>query len=202
MKKMLLLFSILLVSVLCTACINNLAVQELNDKAKVYLESGNTNAAICRLLSSIDLDGNVFETRYNLAVAYIANEEYKKAEEQLLIGLKIKPDVANAYYSLGVAREGVAFDIINGKEEKKDESLEHKAEEVDINPKEGLGEENVQRIVEKLTEAISAYDRYIALKPDAEDKTEVTVQVEKCKKTLEEYRAKLSSSPMESEDNN
>ena len=38
MKKALLLVSILFVSIVTTACINNLAVQELNTKAKAYLD--------------------------------------------------------------------------------------------------------------------------------------------------------------------
>ncbi|GBF23666.1 hypothetical protein tpqmel_1070, partial [Candidatus Gastranaerophilus sp. (ex Termes propinquus)] len=121
MKKLFLLFTILFVGVLCTACVNNLAVQELNDKAKTYLDSGNIQAAICRLQSSVDLDGNVYESRYNLAVAYIANDEFKKAEEQLLVAATIKPKAANTYYSLGVAQEGQAYDIINHTGEKKPE---------------------------------------------------------------------------------
>ena len=62
MKKALLLVGVLIISVLTTACINNLAVQELNTKAKNYLDNGDYKNAIERLKSSIDLDNTIFES--------------------------------------------------------------------------------------------------------------------------------------------
>lgn len=189
MKKLLLLLVILFVSVLCTACINNFAVQELNGKAKEYLEAGNLQAAICRLESSVDLDGNIFETRYNLAVAYIANEENLKAEEQLLVAIKIKPDAANAYYSLGVAQEGAANDIINQKPEKKPEAVQE--DEVAILEKRELNTDEINAVISKMTQAMDSFEYYLSLKPDAEDKEEVTNQIESLKNSIIEYQAKL-----------
>ena len=66
MKKFLVLVSILMASLFCTACINNLAIQELNQMGKNYLDKGDYNNAISRFQSSVDLDENVFESRYNL----------------------------------------------------------------------------------------------------------------------------------------
>ena len=79
MKKTLLLLSILFIAVISTACINNFAVQELNNKAKAYLDNGDYLSAINRLESSIDLDNTIFETHYNLAVAYTMAENFEKA---------------------------------------------------------------------------------------------------------------------------
>ena len=79
MKKALLLVSVLFISVVSTACINKFAVQELNNKAKGYIEQGDYTNAIERLKSSVDLDNNVFETHYNLAVAYTQAEDYVNA---------------------------------------------------------------------------------------------------------------------------
>ena len=56
MKKAFLLATILLISVITTACINNFAVQELNNKAKTFMEQGDYISAIERLKSSVDLD--------------------------------------------------------------------------------------------------------------------------------------------------
>ena len=56
--------------------INNLAVQDLNNKAKSFMEQGDYNQAIERLKSSLDLDSSIFETHYNLAVAYTQNQDY------------------------------------------------------------------------------------------------------------------------------
>ena len=120
MKKIILLITVLFVSVISTACINNLAVQELNSKAKEYMEAGEIEKAICRLRSSIDLDTNVFETHYNLGVALISAKQYEEAEKSLLNAIKLKPDFADAYYSLAVAQEEKAFEMIN-KEQQPDE---------------------------------------------------------------------------------
>ena len=81
MKKVISIASILFVAVISTACINNLAVQDLNNKAKAYAEKGDYTQAIERLKSGIDLDPSIFETHYNLGVAYIKNKQYKKAIE-------------------------------------------------------------------------------------------------------------------------
>ena len=201
MKKLCLLFTILFVSVLCTACINNFAVQELNGKAKELLESGNTEAAICRLQSSVDLDGNIFESRYNLAVAYIANEEYQKAEDQLLVAIKIKENNPNSYYSLGIAREGLAEGIINKKPEKKEVEVEasQEGEEVIISEKRKLSSDDMNEIISKMSQAAEAYEQYLTLKPDAEDKAEVNVQIETLKKSIADYQQKLSATPTDAE---
>ena len=79
MKKAFLLATILFISVISTACINNFAVQELNNKAQDFMEKGDYASAIERLKSSVDLDGSIFETQYNLAVAYTKAEDYANA---------------------------------------------------------------------------------------------------------------------------
>ena len=43
------------------------------------MDKGDYVSAIERLKSSIDLDGTVFETQYNLAVAYTKAEDYSNA---------------------------------------------------------------------------------------------------------------------------
>ena len=66
MKKALLIASVLFIAVISTACINNIAVQELNNKAAEYMEKGDYEAAMNRLEASIDLDATMFETYYNI----------------------------------------------------------------------------------------------------------------------------------------
>lgn len=114
MKKAFLLVCILSLSVITTACINNFAVQELNSKAMTFIEEGNYPEAIERLKSSIDLDGSVFESHYNLAVAYTKAEEYSKAIEAYQDAISLKPEFADSYYSLAVAEESLATEINNG----------------------------------------------------------------------------------------
>ena len=114
MRKFLSILSILLVSVLSTACINNLAVQELNNKAKVFMDKGDYENAISRLEASVDLDDTIFETQYNLAVAYTYANNYKEAIETFGKAINLKPTMAETYYSLGVAQENFAIDVIKG----------------------------------------------------------------------------------------
>ena len=61
MKKFLFIVTILVLSVFTTACINNLAVQELNNKALEYMKKGDYENAISRLKSSSDLDGTILK---------------------------------------------------------------------------------------------------------------------------------------------
>ena len=69
------------------------------------MAAGETDKAISRLRSSIDLDSSIFETHYNLGIALIAAHEYKDAQEAFKNALKLKPDYAYAYYALGLAYE-------------------------------------------------------------------------------------------------
>ena len=114
MKKALLLVCILAISVATTACINNLAVQELNNKAAAFMEKENYPEAIERLKSSIDLDDSLFESHYNLAIAYTKNNDYVNAVNSYRRAIELNPDFADAYYSLAVAEEDIITDIYSG----------------------------------------------------------------------------------------
>ena len=113
MKKAFLLATILFISVISTACINNFAVQELNNKAQDFMEKGDYASAIERLKSSVDLDGSIFETQYNLAVAYTKAEDYANAIKTYNDAIKLNPDFPDSYYSLAVCEENLAKDIKN-----------------------------------------------------------------------------------------
>lgn len=188
MKKIVLLITILFVSVLTTACINNLAVQELNNKAKEYLNNGDTEAAICRLKSSLDLDSNMYETHYNLAIAYIADKEYEDAIKSLKTALKLNPELVDAYYSLGVANEESAFNIINGTSEEKEDNEENEQPEkaIQTTPKQ-LTDSDKKIICDKLTEAIENYNQYLSKKTDAQDKDKVNERINYLNSELKKY---------------
>ncbi len=185
MKKLVLLITILFVSVLSTACINNFAVQELNNKAKQYMNNGDTETAICRLKASLDLDSNMYETHYNLAVAYIEARKFDDAIASLNNVLKLKPDFVDAYYSLGVANEEKAFEIVNGTTESSNENkMEDSA--VQIQPKK-LTDADKKLICDKISEAISNYNEYLSKKIDAQDKDKVNGRIEYLNSELKKY---------------
>lgn len=197
MKKVVLLITILFVSVISTACINNLAVQELNNKAKEYMANGETEKAICRLRSSIDLDTSIFETHYNLGVALIEVKEYAEAQASLENAIKLKPDFADSYYSLAMAMENQADDIINGRtnEDKtlNSEQTEETAQQEDAKAKKELTEAEKNKVIELLNGAVDNYNKYIVKKPDAEDKDKVEEQIRFVNEQIGQYNSLRSN---------
>ncbi len=195
MKKAFLLVLILFVSVISTACINNLAVQELNDKAKAYLDKGDYENAISRLKSSIDLDSTIFETHYNLGIAYTQAEKYPEAVETFQNSIKLKPSFADAYYSLAVAQENYAKAIIDGTINNKDnntDKIAEEEEEKDANKKNILTSEQKAEIEKLLSASIISYTNYIEKGANIQDKQEVEEKIEYLKKELPKYSTSIS----------
>ena len=184
MKKALLLVSILFVSVVSTACINNFAVQELNTKAKLYLDEGNYQEAIERLKSSIDLDNTIFETHYNLAVAYTQAEDYLNAIDAYKKAIKLDDSVPDAYYSLAVAQGNLAVDLKNGNVRLSEDgklfvpSLEVLSEESNYKPSKDI----LERIQSLHSEVVANYEIYLKKAPDAPDADEVRAKIAELKK--------------------
>lgn len=189
MKKAFLLVLVLFVAVISTACINNLAVQELNNKAKVYLDKGDYENAISRLKSSIDLDGTIFETHYNLGIAYTQAEKYPEAVDTFQNAIKLKPDFADTYYSLAVAQENYAKGIIDGsiKNKDKDKEKNEAKEEIAANKPPVLTKEEKAKVTELMDDAIQSYNAYIEKGQDIKDKQEVQEKIEYLQNQLPKY---------------
>ena len=209
MKKVVLLITILFVSVISTACINNLAVQELNNKAKEYMANGETEKAIARLRSSIDLDTSIFETHYNLGVALIEVKDYQEAITSLENAIKLKPEFADSYYSLAMANEGLADEIINGSGKNSEETdiesdsdTQQESEQVSsaVQKTPELTETDKVKIVELLNAAIDNYNKYLIKKPDAEDKDKITEQINYLNKKIQQYNS-VKNTAIDSIDN-
>ncbi len=157
MKKALLVASVLFIAVISTACINNIAVQELNNKAAEYMQKGDYEAAVNRLQASIDLDSTMYETYYNLGIAATNAKKYDIAIDALQNGLKIKPDYANFYYSLAIAQAEYSEQLIETYEDNKKE----------------ISEENKAKSTELKNSAKANAEKYLDLNPQAEDKEDV-----------------------------
>lgn len=186
MKKAFLLVVILFVAVISTACINNLAVQELNNKAKDYLDKGDFENAISRLKSSIDLDSTFFETHYNLGIAYTQAEKYPEAVETFQNAVKLKPNFADTYYSLAVAQENYAKSIIDGSINKKDKEKPDMNEPESNKPKE-LTKEEKDQVVKLFNDSISSYTTYLEKGKDIQDKQDVEEKIESLKTQVLKY---------------
>ena len=161
MKKALMIASILLVAVISTACINNIAVQELNNKAAEYMQKGDYESAMNRLQASLDLDSTMYETYYNLGIASINAKKYEKAIEAFEGGIKIKPDFADFYYSLGVAQADLADELVEVTKDKKE-----------------ITEEDKLKAVEFKKSAVENLTKYLELNPTTEDKKTIEELIE------------------------
>ena len=196
MKKAFLLASILFVSVISTACINNFAVQELNNKAKEFMDKGDYVSAIERLKSSVDLDGSVFETQYNLAVAYTKAEDYLNAIDTYNIAIKLNPDFADSYYSRAVCEENLVKDIISGYLKVNDEGVIEKVEQVNDDAdlseqsKNSLSDSDIKMLTNLLNDAISDYGIYLDKVGTIDDKTYVENKIKELQQLLAEYTRK------------
>lgn len=179
MKKALLLVSILFISVLTTACINNLAVQELNNKAAVFMEEGNYTEAIERLKSSIDLDSSLYESHYNLAIAYTKAEDYQNAITAYEKTIELKPDFADAYYGVAVVQEDLIADLNVGRLRVNDEGNLEKVDpndtpQDDMEDKAFIVSDKTKEYINSLTEAaIRNYEIYLAKNPSAPDADDI-----------------------------
>lgn len=199
MKKALLLVCILAISVATTACINNLAVQELNNKAAAFMEKENYPEAIERLKSSIDLDDSLFESHYNLAIAYTKNNDYVNAVNSYRRAIELNPDFADAYYSLAVAEEDIITDIYSGnlnvdeagnitKSEDSNQDAEvNSSEEEFVSKDEYKIDDNAKVYVNEMTaDAIKNYETYLEKGNAVSDRSEVEARIKELKANIEQ----------------
>ena len=173
MKKALMIVSVLIVAVISTACINNMAVQELNNKAAEYMQKGDYESAMNRLQASLDLDSTMYETYYNLGVAAINAQKYDKAIEALEGGLKVKSDFADFYYSLGIAQNSLADEILDkDSDEVSDAERNAEINKADDAQKE-ISVEDKAKAEDLKKQALDNLKKYYSMNPDAKDKEAV-----------------------------
>ena len=95
--------------------------------------------------------------------------EYKKA-------ITIKPNVADAYYSLATAENNLAIDIEQGNVRMNDVDgslYSQKAEEKEISEKVKLTDKEKEFVAELYDSAVKNYEKYLELNPNAKDKKDV-----------------------------
>ncbi len=174
MKKLLLFITILLVSVITTACINNLAIQELNNKAETYMNNGDTETAICRLKSSLDLDDEIYQTHYNLAVAYNNVGEYEKSIEEAKKVLELNPEFYDAYYTMAVSKEALTYKIAD------------KIPDENGNIPE-LTMEEISQFNSSAQDTIDTYNEYLVKKINAEETEQINNKINELNAKIKNY---------------
>ena len=169
MRKIVILFTLLLVSVMTTACISNMAIEELNNKAEQYLEKGDAESAICRLKSSLDLDNELYQTHYKLALAYNKAENYEGAAEELAKVLELRPDYDEVLLPLAEAKNAIALKILKRKGTKDFNSNDI----VDFNA--------------NASEAIEYYNKYLVKNVSAKNTNEINAKIETLNDKIKEF---------------
>ncbi len=191
MRHLSYIIALLIVSVLTTACINNLAVQKLNDNAKSYIEKGDTESAICRLKSSLELDNQMYETHYNLGIAYLTAKMYDKAQEEFKATIELNPGLDVAYYSYAIALEEEAIAL-----EKPPVTDEDKAEGKAEQPQE-LSVEQKALIVQKLNEAIQMYDGFVQRTKSTKEQEEIKQRIESIQNKVQKLESGVADMPQQ-----
>ena len=188
MKKALLIASILFVAVISTACINNIAVQELNNKASEYMQKGDYESAMNRLQASLDLDNTMYQTYYNLGVAAIGANKYDVAIKALEDGIKIKPDFYDFYYSLGVAQIGFADDAYEKAEVEETATLDTEKDSADI--KRDVVAIDKESVIELKKSAIENLNKYLANVPNTQEREAVEEMIKQSEEFISDNSKK------------
>lgn len=188
MKKALLIVSILFAAVISTACINNIAVQELNNKAAEFMQKGDYESAMNRLQASLDLDNTMYETYYNLGVAAIGANKYDIAIGALEDGIKIKPDYYDFYYSLGVAQIGFADDMYEKAEVEETAVADTEKDSVEI--KRDVVKLDKESIIDLKLSAIKNLKTYLEHVPNTKDREAVEEMIKQSEEFIEENSKK------------
>ena len=176
-----------MVSVITSACINNLAIQELNNKAESYMDKGDTETAICRLKSSLDLDNEIFQTHYNLAVAYNTIGNYDGAILEAKKVLELKPEFYDAYYIIAVAKDSLAYAELNTSN--------------DNSSNENIGVSYAEFTV-KAQDAIDTYNKYLEFVPNAVETEKINSKIAELNEKIKEFASFNSSKPKEQSSEN
>ena len=166
MLKLIKFLFVLCLGVFSCACVNMVAVHELNSKASDYLQEGDVQAAISRLEASIDLDGNIYESRYNLASAYLQVGRNEEALKNIEVAITLEKNEPIVFYTHAIASMNVAREIYekNDKDGNKIQTTFATQE---------LAERAARRYVKLISDANKSFNRYTELAPNAEDTQEI-----------------------------
>lgn len=144
-----------------------------------YIQKGDYDNAISRLQSSVDLDENVFETRYNLGVAYTKKDDYKSAIEQFEAAINLKPNSYEANYSYAVALESLGFEF----EEKMFDNASDDKTKV-----KALSDDDIKTSLEYVQKAIEVYEKCITLSANSEETEKLKNHIKDLDKQLNDAK--------------
>ena len=199
MKNIKILFLLALTPFLvsCTKVISNPDVQTLNQKAVELMNSGDVKGAISRLESINDLNPDFPQNHYNLGVAYYKNEEYEKSIDSLKQAISLDKNLADAYYTIGLAYQDIAGKEIEelnkpvGEKQVNNQIAEdsNKPEEKQLTKKEILA-----LVVEDLKNSKEYYTQYTDLASNPAEKEKIAQELQNIDLDIKKYEDQLSTS--------
>jgi Tfp pilus assembly protein PilF len=89
-------------------CSEGLNKKQYYENGVEFLKNGNLNGAVLAFKKAIENDESYFEARYQLGLAYIAQEKYGSAERELLKVLKLNPSYDETHIALAKAYIGLS----------------------------------------------------------------------------------------------
>ena len=197
--KILVLLALTPFLVSCTKVISNPDVQTLNQKAVELMNSGDVKGAIARLESINDLNPNFPQNHYNLGVAYYKDEEYKKSIESLNQAISLDKNIADAYYTTGLAYQDWARKEIE-KLEKPDNEKQVNNQKQDIEVSDVPEEKKLTKpeilalIVDNLKNSKDYYTQYIEMISNSDEKERITQELQNIDLDIKKFEEQLSSS--------
>lgn len=185
MFKLIKFLAVLFLGVISCACVNMVAVHELNVKASNYLEEGDIDSAISRLEASVDLDGNIYESRYNLASAYLQIGKANKALENIRVASELNKTEPIVFYTHGV----IATQVANELYETKDDNGLAKPVVYQTNEQ---ARKAANLYVELLKEANENFEKYTQLVPNAEDTQQIYIIIKENQEKISQKMLELN----------
>ena len=174
------LFPLMIVFALfCSGCMNDFAVSKLNKIAQEYIDEGDLVTAASRLEASVELKGNSYKTRYNLAVLYMDLGKFDKALEHILVAQELSSDEPAVYYVKANIYSKLAAEALDENEDK-------------------IAKDRIQmrrvavRYVNNLEEANKAYDKYLSYSQLTEETNVIINRMKHNKIEIENYKSKYS----------
>jgi len=163
---------VMLLSLFLLSSCSSLDVQTLNKKAVDLMNSGDVDGAISRLESINDLNPNIPQTQYNLGIAYHKKGKNQKAINALNKAVKLNKKFSDAYFTLGVIYEEIAYNEI-------DKLKNNQKPKIDV-------------IVQNLHNSLNSYSEYLKVTAYAPDVANINTKINQLKTDLQKYESRPS----------
>ena len=179
MKKIFKLLALLLITSIMTACTNSFAARKLTNSGNAFLEEGDFTQAISRFESALELNSDVFETRFLLSKAYYSQQKCDKALENIIIASHLNDSSSVVYSLMGRSYECYANSIYN-------KNLKDKEQNNII--RQGYNKRDLDQYIYNLEKSVDSYKKYYTMTPTAYDALDLNIHADNIKTRLDKIK--------------